>query len=484
MPESTVRFLRLLLGFYFFGTLKDFSITRNSFLTHFLGKVPGKKGPRYGPLNCEDFSSQCRQAARTDCTKLKEICSRVAKRNGVSHLQYSWLYPLENEQKPWQISLFHTNDIHSHFDSFNSLGETCTANDYAQHKCFGGYPRLKTLINQLRSTFSKSYLVDSGDQWQGSLIFKYYAGQKTIDMMNDLKYDAWALGNHEFDLGVDTLENMISKLEFPTVSTNLRLLEEPKLHRLVAPFTVLTKYGSRLGVIGAVTPTLEISGGKNLRKVKFENLIKSIQRSIETLQLMGITRIIVISHNGLELDKEIALKTKGISLIVGGHSHTLIQGNEPLDGAIPEVIVNNIRIVQAKSYGEYLGVVHLSWTAAKVESSSSPIRITDVITPNLAAEADVKKWQEPIDKMMRTPIANLDFEMRHSDCWKGPCALGYLVASSMRAYVQSLTSSTQSPWANAPTIAFINSGDMRNPGLLKGIINVGHVKTVLFLDFS
>ena len=92
----------------------------------------------------------------------------------------------------YNISIYHLNDVHAHLDEFRSSGTDCTD---PTKGCYGGYARIKTVIDRDRPTKENSLFLNAGDEFQGTLFYSYYGGEKIAETLNQLGFDAMALGN-------------------------------------------------------------------------------------------------------------------------------------------------------------------------------------------------------------------------------------------------------------------------------------------------
>ena len=153
----------------------------------------------------------------------------------------------------YSLTILHTNDFHSRVEPINKYDSGCAEEDNAAGKCFGGYARLDTLIEERRAASNNSVLLDGGDQFQGSLFYTYYKGKVAAEMMNRLAYDAMTVGNHEFDDGPDVLRGFMDAVRFPVLMSNADVSKEPKLAGILMPSTVIERGGEKIGLIG-LTP--------------------------------------------------------------------------------------------------------------------------------------------------------------------------------------------------------------------------------------
>ena len=153
-------------------------------------------------------------------------------------------------QGNYNISFYHFNDVHAHLDEFSAAGTDCAE---PEEGCFGGYPRLKTVVDETRPSHKDSLLLSVGDEFQGTQFFSHYVGGwKVSEAMNMMGFDAMTLGNHEFDKGDEHLAQFVSNLTFPVVSANI-WTQEPVLNKTLKAFQYFPQYD--LAVIGVTTDT-------------------------------------------------------------------------------------------------------------------------------------------------------------------------------------------------------------------------------------
>ncbi len=111
-----------------------------------------------------------------------------------------------------RITILHTNDTYSRIDPFPMDG--------GRNQGLGGVSRRKTVIDRIRNESEFTLTVDSGDVFQGTPYYNLYKGQVEVEVMNRMGYEACAIGNHEFDSGVDSLSKSMAQSEFPWISSN------------------------------------------------------------------------------------------------------------------------------------------------------------------------------------------------------------------------------------------------------------------------
>ena len=336
------------------------------------------------------------------------------------------------------LTILHTNDFHSRIEPINKYDSTCSAEDAAENKCFGGSARLATAIRDQQSKTNNSILVDGGDQFQGSLFYNYYKGKVAAEMMNELGYDAMTVGNHEFDDGPEVLRGFLDQVEFPVLMANADISAEPQLADVVKPSTVIEAGGEKVGLIG-LTPadTAELaSPGPN---VKFSDPIEAVKREVERLTADGVKRIVVLSHSGYEQDKRLAAAVDGIDVIVGGHSHTLLgEGLEGAAGPYPTWADapggGRTAIVQAGSYGRYLGRLDVTFDddGAVAEAKGGPVLMEASIAEDEKLKARITELAKPLEEIRKKVVSESagPIEGSRDICRVRECEMGNLVADA------------------------------------------------------
>jgi len=241
------------------------------------------------------------------------------------------------------IVILHTNDTHSTLESYNEPG----VGDV------GGILRRHSFIQQTRTQYPNTIVVDAGDFSQGTPYFNLFKGVPEIELMNMLGYDVVALGNHEFDNGSKVLAKRLKLANFKIVCANYKF-KNNKLTKLVKPYAVFNVAGTKIGFFGLLCDMKRVVMPNYYQEVTFLDPINSAQKTVELLKNKEQCDIIIcLSHLGFDAevagnitDKDLAEQVSGIDFIIGGHTHKLIE--EP-------VIVNNKKIVQAGKKGIYMG---------------------------------------------------------------------------------------------------------------------------------
>ncbi|TGJ87143.1 hypothetical protein E0Z10_g1577 [Xylaria hypoxylon] len=334
----------------------------------------------------------------------------------------------------YNISFYHINDVHAHLDQFSSSGTDCTK---PERGCYGGYARVKTVLDETRPDHPDSLLLNVGDEFQGTLFYSFYGGEKIAETLNQIGFDAMTLGNHEWDRGDDDLGDFLKNLTFPVVSANV-VSDNEKLNSTIKPYHIFEKYG--LAVIGVTTETVPSisSPGKG---TKFTDVVAAVQASIDEIRsTTNITRIAAITHIGYEEDKRLAQETSGLQIIMGGHSHTLLGDMEGAEGPYPTLETNKdgdeVFIVTAYRWGEYLGYIDVTYNSeGKILAyHGAPIHLTNTTKQDEDLQAQVNEWRGPFEEFASQEIGESNIVLDQTTCQKQECALGDLISDAILQY--------------------------------------------------
>ena len=250
--------------------------------------------------------------------------------------------------KKTHIVILHTNDTHSQIEP--------NKDDK------GGYARRLGEINLIRSQEKNVVLLDAGDFSQGTPYFNFFSGRIEIEAMNKMGYNASALGNHEFDNGLDTLAMVMKLAKFPFVVANYNVTNS-RLNGLLKPYITFVKDGVKIGVFGIGVKPEGLIFKKYYEGIVYEN---PVNKAIETSNYLRNTEkcdvVICLSHLGIEpmegnyIDYDMAKASTNIDVIIGGHSHSVLENNTEKNANGKPVIV-----AQMGKSGVYLGRIDLDF---------------------------------------------------------------------------------------------------------------------------
>ena len=229
-------------------------------------------------------------------------------------------------QSTKEIYLFHTNDMHSRIEPFpENYQDTLLAGK-------AGMVRRATFISQQREIHPDLLLFDCGDFSQGTPYYNIYKGEVEISMMNEMRYDAGTIGNHEFDFGSENMARLFRLAEFPIVCANYDVTGTV-LEGLVKEYVVLHRDGIKIGVFGLGAQLEGLVAKASYGDVKFEDPVSEAQRIADLLKMQEKCDLVIcLSHLGWKgepySDVELIENTCNIDVVLGGHSHSYFEKPE------------------------------------------------------------------------------------------------------------------------------------------------------------
>lgn len=244
------------------------------------------------------------------------------------------------------LTILHFNDTHSHIDPQRS----------GDYKGRGGVIEQAAYIDSVRCAEGKRnvLLVHAGDFSQGSSYFTELGGNIEIDVLNALKFDVVTLGNHEFDNGLDELARRLKNLKADVVCANYNFDGTP-LEGLVEPYTIIRRGGKKIGFIGLLTDIMEVVDGDIAKVLTYQDPAEVVNRLAGFLKEdKDCDMVVCLSHLGYGEDKDLAGSVRNVDLIIGGHSHTLLDDKQIVKDLDGEEVI----IVQNWKWG--LNAGHLS----------------------------------------------------------------------------------------------------------------------------
>ena len=224
------------------------------------------------------------------------------------------------QDKTYKITVLHTNDHHGHF----------WRNEYGEY----GLAAQKTLVDGIRKEVAAEggsvLLLSGGDINTGVPESDLQDAEPDFRGMNLVGYDAMAIGNHEFDFGLDNMARLFRMADFPVVCANYDVTGTV-LEGLVKPYVVLNRNGMKIGVFG-LSPKMEgLVQADKCEGIVYNDPIAVAQKIADRLRTKeGCDVVVCLSHLGFRIkngvcDEKLAAETKGIDVILGGHSHTFME---------------------------------------------------------------------------------------------------------------------------------------------------------------
>jgi 2',3'-cyclic-nucleotide 2'-phosphodiesterase (5'-nucleotidase family) len=257
------------------------------------------------------------------------------------------------------ISILHTTDLHGHI---------LPTVDYDGNPDLGGLARCVTQIRRWRRQNRNTILIDIGDVYQGTDLGLRSKGELMIDLFNYLRYDAWIVGNHEFDWGMDPFLHALRRSTMPVLAANTLVEGKPAgdISDPHNPFAKLRPYilreiaGIKIAIIGVTTPGMPFWFRPEFtRGVAFQYPVEPVRRAIAKAKSEGANAIVLAGHMGLKArtggddfaNNVMSLTSEfpETAVFIAGHTH------QP----VPSRVTNNVLLTQADHFGIYVGRVDL-----------------------------------------------------------------------------------------------------------------------------
>jgi 5'-nucleotidase / UDP-sugar diphosphatase len=347
--------------------------------------------------------------------------------------------------EPVEIRVLYMNDFHGFAEGYKPYGSDELA---------GGVAYLAQAAVELRREKPSLFLA-AGDMIQGSNWANLFQGKSVIELMNQMKFDAMTIGNHEFDFGQEALKERAEQASFPFLAANVEGLP------VVKPYVVKTLEGIRVAVIGTITEETPIlTHPKNVIGLKFLSPAETVKEYVKELQDSADV-IIVLSHLGYQDDMMLAERVKGIDVIVGGHSHTDLERAARIGKTI---------IVQAWEHARALGVLDFRLENKKITGFTD--RLIDIkptrMKKDSAVSAIVDKYNKRVDELLHEVVGETRTELDGTNTRARETNFGNFVADMVRQQ-------------SGATIAIVNGGSIR-ADIKKGRIKLADVYTTLPFD--
>lgn len=263
--------------------------------------------------------------------------------------------------KTKQLTVLHTNDVHSYIDPFPA--------DHPRNANMGGVARRASLIETIRKENPNVLLLDAGDIFQGTPYFNYYGGELEFKLMSMMKYDASTIGNHDFDNGLQGLYAQLPHATFDFISANYDF-KNTVMDGFVKPYKIFDKNGIKVGVFGLGIELQGLVDKKMYGETVYNDPLETAQDMVRILKKEEKCDLIIcLSHIGYNYrnepnkicDLKLAAITKDIDMIIGGHTHTFLDK--------PTIVKNiegkDVLVNQVGCYGINLGRIDVFFDSDK-----------------------------------------------------------------------------------------------------------------------
>lgn len=343
--------------------------------------------------------------------------------------------------QPGHLTILHTNDLHGHF-----LPEPADWID--GRPAIGGMVRLEQEARAIRAQRPRDgvLMLDGGDLLTGTpltdLDVDGAKGGAMMRLLGQVGYDLWVVGNHDFDKGLDNLVALAKTSPIPMLTANVRAPDGGMLLPKQRASEIIEVGGMRVGVIGATTDGLKgLMNPKDFARLQLLKVADAVRAELKRLESQT-DLIVVLSHIGLDSDRDLARWVPGIDVIVGAHSHTRLTRPEH---------VEETWIVQAGSYGRSLGVVDLVVEQDRVRDFRYELRDLVPSTASVAPDAQlvtmVDGWRTGIETFYGAVVSSAPALLGRS--YHHESALGRWITDALRVAAEA-------------DVTFYNGGGLRS----------------------
>ena len=265
----------------------------------------------------------------------------------------------------------------------------------------GGLDRVATVIKAIRADRPDAILLDGGDTWHGSMTCYKTAGQDMVNVMNLLAPDAMTF-HWEFTLGSERVQEIVESLPFAALGQNIFDTEWDEPAPLFPPYKMFERGGTKIAVIGQAFPYMPIANpGWMFPEYSFGIRDENMQAMVDQVRAEGAECVVVLSHNGFDVDKKMASIVSGIDVILSGHTHD----------ALPEpALAGQTIIVPSGSNGKFVSRVDLDIRDGRMmgfRHKLIPI-FSDVITPDAEVAALIDAERAPFAAELSEVIGQTD----------------------------------------------------------------------------
>lgn len=331
-----------------------------------------------------------------------------------------------------RLTILHFNDLHGHLEG-GPMGQELA----------GGAARLATLIKNIEQENekigAKTIVLVGGDAFTGTLISGEFQGEAEFRVMNEMGVDAMALGNHEFDFGVEVIQRRMGEATFPVLSANTVWKKNRKLFALS---TSILKVGDlKIGIIGLTTEEAkETTAIASVTAFDFLKGIPATKRFLPALNRSSDIQI-ALTHQGVDADVALAKAIPALEAVIGGHDHVK-----------PEEACQRIRgttpVCQTPAFGIYLGRVDFDVDGRKATVIKTELIPVDRrVSPDRNIVREVARYSDAIQKSYGVVVGRAKGRINH-ERGVGETPLGNLVADAIRLKV-------------GADVAIINTGGIR-----------------------
>ncbi len=355
------------------------------------------------------------------------------------------------------LTLLFTNDTHNRLEPYEHV---------ELKKRVGGIVRRQHYFDQVRRLNPQTLILDAGDVFQGTPYYNFYLGEPDIQAMGLMGYHAMTVGNHDLDNGLANLKKQTAPAPFPVLNANIVDARTGEL--IFKPYHLFEVDGIKIAVMGLMSDhAWQAVATANKQGLKLLDPVQVANQLVPKLRAQA-DLIISLHHMGIWIDEEFPKQVPGVDVIIGGHSHTLMEKAKVL----PNQNQNGLRgtLLQHAYYmGAYVGRIDLTLDKQRkiVKHDSQLVLLDERFDVDPVAEM-LDRYGNKLKAQMNEVIGESLDDMGTDGKYNGPFALGSLVADIIRG-------------SQKVDVGIINTGGIRT-SLNKGPITVGEIFEIMPFD--
>ncbi|XP_050733908.1 snake venom 5'-nucleotidase-like [Eriocheir sinensis] len=346
-------------------------------------------------------------------------------------------------EETFDLTILHLNDFHARYEQTTVITGKCPKEEEAKNRCYGGFARIKTAVDQERAKSPNVLYLSAGDSFQGTIWYSEFKWRAMAHFLNLVPHDAMSLGNHEFDDGLPGIVPFLENVSFPVLAANLNDTLEPSIQGKYKRSTIVTLSGRRVGIVGYLTVATQMISNPGLIDIHDE--VVAVRKEARRLrQEEGVDIIIALGHAGFAKDLEIARDVEEVDVVVGGHTNTFLYtgknpSTEEKKGEYPWVVTQasgrRVPVVQAYAFGKYLGrlVVSFDESGEAVSWSGNPLLLDNSVPQDEGILKELEPFRKEMEEKMKNPIARtfVFLDGSRKSCRLGECNLGNLLTDAI-----------------------------------------------------
>ena len=295
--------------------------------------------------------------------------------------------------KPFTISILQTTDVHCQIHPHDEL---FWENGKMVFRKTGGYAQLATYLKKERKDKAHTFLIDTGDMFQGSELSVKTIGKAMIPILNHLDYDLYLPGNWEVIYGKKNMQTLLGSLHAPKVCANMYhdLGEGKKGELIFPPYHIWTVEGVKIGFIGYTDPLVPIRQSPNYSKgIIYTKPEENLAHYVDVLRNQEqCAYVLIVAHLGLSQQISLANmpECEGVNYILGGDTHERVR---------TPIVCKYAKVVEPGAFGTFVGKLNLTIENGKVTQDTYELveLDTDKLKPDTAMEALLKSNEQPFE---------------------------------------------------------------------------------------